>query len=102
MRLFRRISCIDVIGKIWMPPVTCAMRYDLDDWAVRRIFDEAPEDPYNREAVESYLMMHSGDFQSIQDFRYTISDAQGRDADGDWKDEESDCIFSECMYGQEA
>ena len=55
-------SYIQVIGPIWMPPVVCAMQYDLGEYEIGNI------QSLDREGVEIYLSTHSGDFQCINDF----------------------------------
>lgn len=79
---------IDVIGTIWLPPVTAAMSYDLSAYDVENLGE------LTRENVARWLETHSGDFQHVQDFRADIGPFFS-----DWeKGEESDCIFSDCMY----
>lgn len=82
------IRRIDVIGTIWMPAITAAMSYNLTPYDVENIGE------LTRENVEHWLMLNSGDFQSIEDFRVDIEDFES-----DWAKEESECIFSDCMYG---
>lgn len=100
MRYQKRVSRVDVIGRIWMPAVVCAMSYTLED----RDLDHIREDGrgrYTRPAVDRWLTTHSGDFQNIIDFRVTISDAAGRDFDSDFKSAESEITFNDCMFPAE-
>ncbi len=82
---------INVIGTIWMPAVTAATTIKLSSYDVENIGE------LNRENVEDWLNCHSGDFQSIQDFRADIADFQS-----DWQSEDSECIFIDCMFGEAA
>jgi hypothetical protein len=101
-------SCIDVIGSIWQPGVgMCAMRYNLDKFDVRNIAirssdgDNGFADTLTRDGVESYLMLHSGDFSSIKDFAYDI-DFQGKRYIGEWKHgDESEAAFCDCQSPEE-
>jgi len=86
---------IDVIGKIWMPAAMCAQSLDLSSYDMENLGD-----PKDRASVERWLDTHTGDFQSIADFRadFHVGDTH---IVHDWKDEESECIFSDCMYPSE-
>ena len=105
MRYQKRASFVEVIGRIWMPATTAAMRYDLRDYDLENIRGESEfrgyADPYDRRAVEHWVAMNSGDFQSVTDFRFSISDSEGRDADGEWTDADNGCTFNDCMYSAE-
>ena len=90
---------IDVIGSLWMGG-TAAMSYTLSPYDMKNLGDAS-----DRDAVTEWLGMHSGDFQSVTDFRadFTITDPSGnatRDIIHDWKDEDSECTFTDCMYPQ--
>lgn len=84
-------SSIQVIGKIWMPAVT-AYEYPLSSYDLENIGE------LTRENCEAWLATHSGDFQSIEDFRVDISTRNGVDFVSEWANEESEFIFSDCMY----
>jgi len=89
-------SYIQVIGPIWMPPVVCAMQYDLGEYEVGNI------QAFTRSGIEHYLSTHSGDFQCIDDFYADIYDpVDKRDYEIPWNDPESDIIFNDCMYPME-
>lgn len=87
---------IEVIGYIWQPGTgICAMRYTLSD------FDLSNMDPHDRDDVERWLMLHSGDFREISDFRadFHIGDES---VIHEWgKGEESEFAFSDAMYPSE-
>ena len=85
-----RVAYVSVLGKIWMPAVTAAMEYKLDDYALRNI------GKFTRDNVEQWLAMHAGDFQSIIDFT-----AQCGDTMIPWKDEESEYKYVDCMFPDE-
>lgn len=82
---------IEVIGTIWMPSVTCAQRIDLTLYDMHNIGEPT------RENVERWLSTHTGDFQSVTDFHAVIGDVEI-----DWADMDNDCVYSDCMYPQEA
>ncbi len=89
-------SYIQVIGTIWFPPVTCAMEYPLTEWDVNNI------SPLTRDETEHWLMLHSGDFQEIIDFRADIyNHITGHDVVFEWADAESEYTFNDCMYPSE-
>ena len=86
-------SYIQVIGPIWMPPVVCAMQYDLGEYAMGNMIT------LDREGVEIYLSTHSGDFQCINDFYADLYDpVDKRDIVIPWADPSSEIIFNDCMY----
>lgn len=94
-------SFIQVIGATWMPPVTGATEYTVDSYALAYMFDIAREcytydegeEPYiDREVVEQWLTTHSGDFQSVEDFRAVIDGV-----DFGWEHEESEWTYYDCM-----
>ena len=100
MRYEKHESYVDVIGRIWMPAATCAMRYPMSDHDVANARNDAGE--LTRESVEQWLSTHSGDFQSIEDFRISISLADGTDFDSDWEHgDDSACTYSDCMYQED-
>jgi hypothetical protein len=100
MRYTVRKSFIQVIGKIWMPAVTCAMQYDLTSYDVENI-KATGDGKITRDAVEDWLGCHSGDFQSVADFSASIED--GNDTlDFPWAVEESEFTYCDCMYPAEA
>jgi hypothetical protein len=74
MRYTVRKSFIDVVGKIWMPAVTCSLRINLRAYDIENIRGRVSDNQITREDVESWLMTHSGDFQSVEDFSASIED----------------------------
>ena len=101
MRYTVTCSRIDVIGAIWWPyGATCAMSYPLDDYAVGNARDEDGE--LTRDSVERWVMLNTGDFSSIVDWRADIHDeTTDSEVVFDWSDPESELIYSDCMYGEE-
>ena len=83
---------IYVIGTIWMPSATCAQVYDLSSYDMENLGD-----PRDRANVERWLDTHAGDFQSVTDFRADFDDALGNIIH-EWKDEESELTFNDCMF----
>lgn len=98
MRYTIRKSVIQVIGKIWMPAILCAQEMTLSAYDVENAKDE--DGKLTRDSVEHWLSLHSGDFQSIQDFYASIEDGN-ETIDIPWKDEESEFTFSNCMFPSE-
>jgi hypothetical protein len=88
-------SVIRVVGVIWWPAVTCAKDYELDSHDIGNI-----EKPVTRDTVERWLMLHSGDFQSITDFEADL-EIDGETVLIPWADEESECTYSDCMFPSE-
>ena len=89
-------SYIQVIGPIWMPPVVCAMQYDLGEWEVGNIIS------FDREGIEIYLSTRSGDFQCIDDFYADIYDPVDKvDYVIPWEAPESEYTFNDLMYPSE-
>lgn len=72
MRYTVKKSVIDVVGKIWLPAVTCSMRYTVSAHDVENMRDD--DGKITRDSVDQWLACHSGDFQSVQDFRASIED----------------------------
>lgn len=91
MRYLVERNFVQVIGTIWMPAATCAMEYPLTAADVETIGL-----PLTRENVAEWLTTHSGDFQSIEDFRATIGDEWC-----EWEHEESELTFNDCMFPAE-
>ena len=89
-------STIQVIGPIWMPPITCAMEYSLTEWDVNNI------SPITRDEVAYWLSLNSGDFQGIDDFRADIYDpSTGHDIVFEWEDPESEMTYNACMWPED-
>jgi hypothetical protein len=81
---------IEVIGRIWMPPVICAQHIDLSSYDIKNIGEAT------RENVENWLGSHTGDFQSIKDFHAVVGET-----DIPWNDEDSEFTYQDCMYGSD-
>lgn len=87
-------AIVEVIGKVWLPPVTCAMVYTLKEHDLKNL------GKWTRKNVEQWVMGNSGDFQSIEDFRADF-DAPGRKHwESNWSKPESEITFNDCMYGE--
>lgn len=85
-----RNAYVEIIGKIWMPAVVCGQRQDLSDYDLENIGE------FTRENVEQWLCTHSGDFQSVTDFRAVCGKVEIA-----WESEESEFTFSDAMYPSE-
>jgi hypothetical protein len=83
-----------VLGVIWMPAVTCAMTKELSAYDMDNLGD-----PASRDDVEQWLAVHSGDFQSVTDFRADFHTADGEHIVHEWaKGEDSEFAFADAMY----
>lgn len=91
MRFTVERNWIEVIGTIWMPAVTCGQRIELSQYDIGNIGEAT------RENVDQWLTTHTGDFQSVKDFRAVIGEVEIP-----WNDEESECVYSDCMFPSEA
>lgn len=83
---------IEVLGVIWMPAVECGMRLELSAYDMENLGD-----PRDRDEVERWLATHSGDFQSVTDFRADFH-VDGEHIVHEWRDEESEWKFADAMY----
>ena len=86
---------IQMIGPIWMPAAVCAMERDLDSYDMSNLGDAT-----NRDDVEHWLCLNSGDFQSISDFRADFH-VDGKHIVHEWAKEDSEWVFSDAMYPSE-
>ena len=87
MRYVVEVNYIRIIGRIWLPPVICAQELKLSDYDIGNIGE------LTRESVEHWLSTNAGDFQSIEDFSFSI-----KDTDVEWSDEESEFTYSDLMF----
>ena len=91
MRYMTVCSFIRILGKIWLPPITCCSIIHVlpSDVESIRVNGEI-----TREGVEQWLTTHSGDFQSIEDFYADIADGEN-DLVFDWVNEDSEEKFND-------
>ena len=89
MRQVITYNFIDVVGTIWLPPVTASYRYTLSLYDLENIGE------FTRENVEAWLATHAGDFQSVQDFYATAGDVQIP-----WATEEGEIAYLERYVSQ--
>lgn len=82
---------IDILGRIWMPPVVCAQRKELSIYDISCMGMKVNDAP-TRDEVEQWLLLHSGDFQEVIDFHAVIGETEIP-----WKDEENELKFFDCM-----
>ena len=95
MKYMVRKSFVQVVGTIWLPPVTAATTYPLRQYDIDNARDDAGA--ITRESVEQWLYTHAGDFQSIDDFSASIEDGEDT-IDIPWESEDAECTFYDCMY----
>jgi len=82
---------IDLIGEIWQPGVgPCAQRINLRTYDMENIGEPT------RENVQSWLDKNAGDFRSVTDFHAVVGEVNLQ-----WKDEESEQAFLDCVYPAE-
>lgn len=98
MRYTVKKSFIQAIGTIWLPPITAAHQTNLTDYDLRNMQDDNGK--ITRDSVEYWLSLHSGDFQSIDDFYADIETDSGT-LIIPWANEESELTFNDCMYPEE-
>ena len=91
------INRLEVIGRIWMPSIICAMTYDLDSRDVETIRDYG-DGTITRDAVQQWVDTHCGDFAEVIDF---ACDFGNRVFECSWADEANEITFMECMYPDE-
>ena len=107
MRYQVRKNIVRVVGHIWQPGVgLCAYDYTPgaileDEDAQRPVAGDFYGDPTDREEWEQWIARNSGDFQSIEDFEVDLSLEDGRDILIPWASEESECTYSDAMFGDE-
>lgn len=90
MRFNVERNWIEVVGVIWMPAVTSAMRYNLSARDVNDIQSQSGKDL--RAKVERWLALHAGDFQSITDFHAIVGEDEIP-----WKTEEGELAYADAM-----
>ena len=98
MRVTRLISEVNVVGRIWTGQ-EAAYTYPLSAYDIENIVNNG-DGAITRDAVQSWLDCHAGDFQSIKDFQVTISTPEGNDFDSGWETEEGELLYSDCMFGE--
>lgn len=98
MRYVAQRNIVYVVGHIWMPNAETAMEYDLSDEDVQALLEEFGA--ITREAIESWATIHTGDFESIDDFSASI-EVGDNTVDIPWANEESYRIYMDLMYGSD-
>jgi hypothetical protein len=93
MRITHTVNRIDVLGRIWMPSITCAYSYELSGYDLQNVGE------LTRENVQLWLDQNAGDFSEIIDFSVNFGDEEFVSP---WADEESEYLFLDAMYGSES
>jgi hypothetical protein len=89
-------SIIQVLGRIWLPPVVCAMDIELGEYEIGNMIT------LDREGVLNYLYTHCGDFQEIIDFRADLYNHYDKaNVVIEWESPESEYTYNDCMYPSE-
>ena len=82
-----------------MPAISAATETTLTQHDIDNMKDE--DDKITRESAERWILLHSGDFQSITDWRADIELSDGTNLIFDWAKEDSEMYYNNCMYGNE-
>lgn len=82
---------IEVVGRIWLPPVKVAQTIDLSAGDVGNVGEQP-----TRDDVQSWLDCHAGDFQEIIDFHAVLGETEIP-----WETEEGVRLFDECICSNE-
>lgn len=90
MRYTVRVSYVTVVGKIWMPAVTCGQRITLRDYDIENMRDD--DGHITRDSVEQWLTTNAGDFRTIEDFAASIEDGD-QTIDIPWATEEGEYAY---------
>lgn len=91
MRYMIKKSYIDVVGKIWMPPAVCSMRYPVTNHDIENMRNE--DGAIDRESVEQWVLTHSGDFQSIMDFSASLETPDDKTLDIPWATKDGEMAY---------
>jgi hypothetical protein len=83
-------SVVWVVGKIWMPAVTCGQTITLTAHDVENCRDD--DGKITRDSVSDWIDSNAGDFQSITDFSASIEDGDAT-IDIPWATEAGEMAF---------
>jgi hypothetical protein len=90
MRFTVERNWIDILGVIWLPPVTAGYKQSLTKYDMENIGEPT------RENVEQWLTSHSGNFQRVIDFHAVVGEV-----DIPWEKEENEFEYLDCVGGCE-
>lgn len=99
MKYTVRKSLVWIVGRIWMPAIVCSQVLTLSNYDVENIRAHG-DGNITRDAVEQWLMSHSGDFQSVLDFAASIEDG-GRTIDIDWATEDGETLYNDTLSSED-
>lgn len=97
-----RVSYVDILGKLWMPMCDASLHKTLSTYDVDNIREYSrhlsgdPAGPITREGFEHWLMLNSGDFSSVIDFRASIEDGDAT-IDYDWANEDNEIRYLDTL-----
>lgn len=100
MRYTVRKSVVWIVGKIWIPMVTCSQTIELRAYDIENIRAHDDDGNITRDAVEQWLYTHAGDFSSIQDFSASIEDGDTT-IDIPWATEDGEIAYDDTLAGME-
>ena len=95
-------SQVHILGEIWMPRAVCAQTKTLSDYDIgniRGIAGLGTRGPITRDRVEYWLMLNSGDFSHVIDFRAELEDVpeRGQTLVFDWADPDNELRYADCF-----
>lgn len=86
---------IEILGTLWMPGVNAGTVRDLSPYDMHNLGD-----PENRDDVERWICLNSGDFSNIVDFHADF-DVDGKHVEHPWAAEEHELEFMDAVYPSE-
>ena len=98
MKYTVRKSVIYVVGKIWMPAITCSQQITVNAYDVGHLRDGSGK--ITRESVEQWLDKHTGDFRSVQDFSASIEDGDIT-IDIPWASEDGEMAYLDTLPSED-
>ena len=88
MKYMVRKSLVWVIGYIWMPSnVLCSRCYTLREYDIENCKDEHGK--VTRKSVERWVMLNTGDFSEIKDWRASL-EVEGETVEFEWEHDDSE------------
>ena len=90
MRYMVENNFVNIVGRMWLPPVMGATSYSLSDYDLKII------GKFTRKNVWKWLATRAGDFQEVIDFYATAGDTEI-----EWENLENKEIFDKAFYGED-
>jgi hypothetical protein len=80
------VAYVEILGRIWMPPVVASLRKELSDYDLKNIGE------FTRENMAQWLSANAGDFQEVIDFNAVCGEAMIA-----WSMENSEISYMETL-----